>query len=97
MEVIEKQHKISTLLLALKQNGHRYTRLNKDVSSNIIELLSWGANPNISKEKEDSPLIVATRQGLADVVDGLLQGGANVDHIGSDGNAAIHIGCISKG
>lgn len=59
----------------------------------IFDLLSKGADPNMEPEGKDSVLMSAVRCKDKDAVTTLIAGGAKVNHIGCNGNMAIHLCC----
>ncbi|CAC5391831.1 unnamed protein product [Mytilus coruscus] len=83
---IETKHKISLLILAMKGYGQTSRKA-------VSDLLLRGANPNIFPEGQDSPLVVAVEHGHPDIVDILIKAGAEINHIGKMGDAAIHVCC----
>lgn len=62
----------------------------------ISDLLSKGANPNLTPHDKDPPLIVATMKNLPEVLECLIKGGAHLDDVSRDGDTAIVI-CCEKG
>lgn len=56
----------------------------------ISILLEKGACPNSQLEGEDSPLIIAVDNSLTECVEQLLESGANPNHVGKEGNTALH-------
>lgn len=63
------------------------------ISIAISKLLLVGANPNLAEDGEESALILAIKNGLFEAADELIRAGANVNHIGVDGNNAAHACC----
>ena len=91
LKVVEEQHSISTLALALDE-----VSLYQAGPHILHELITNGANPNLAPLYQDSPLISAISKTFFEVVDILIKAGANVGHKGKDGNTAVHI-CCKKG
>lgn len=83
---IESKHQISLLILAIEGRA-------RDTREAVSDLLHLGANPNISPEGQDSPLIKVVKQGQPDIADMLIKAGAKVNHIGEMGDAAVHVCC----
>lgn len=93
VDEIEKRHGVSTLETLL--NGKfKCSKLQK-MSKNVSKLLHFGANPNPTREKKDSPLIVAIKHNLFAVAEKLIKAGANVNHIGEDGKNPAYYCCKS--
>lgn len=65
-------------------------------SKTILDLLSKGANPNLTPHDKDPPLIVATMKNLREVLEYLIKGGAKLDAVSRDGDTAIVV-CCEKG
>ncbi|XP_061170072.1 ankyrin-2-like [Saccostrea echinata] len=67
-------------------------------ASNLVNLVQIlienGASVNECEEGSDSPLIKAVRLSSFDLVDLLLQHGANVNHHGKSGFTALHECCV---
>ena len=53
-------------------------------------LTKAGANPNLADDDEYTPLMTAARMGLTDVVEALIDGGAQVNKKRSDGGTAMN-------
>ncbi|CAC5406543.1 unnamed protein product [Mytilus coruscus] len=106
---IESNYKVSTLGLALhtwlsknicavgrsgleKENEEKLELVTNDVA----ELISNGANPDLSTEEHDIPLITAIKNRLQGVFEMLIAAGANIHKLGKDGNSAVHMCCIES-
>lgn len=61
----------------------------------VSDMLEKGANPNCTGSGRDSPLILAIKKNLEDVVISLLKAGANVSHIGELGVTVLEV-CINR-
>ncbi|CAC5361483.1 unnamed protein product [Mytilus coruscus] len=59
----------------------------------ISDLLSKGANPNLTPHDKDPPLIVATIKNLREVLECLIKGGAKLDAVSRDGDTAVVVCC----
>ncbi len=59
-------------------------------------ILDAGANVDNVDVYERTPLLKACRNGAAHIVKVLLEAGADVNHWGEDGCAALHATCLSK-
>lgn len=90
VNTIEVEHKVSTLGLLLNSTKNATS---SKITHIATKLLSAGANPNMVPQGEDSPLIIAVRNKMPDVVDILLKHKADVNHIGKNGTTAIHACC----
>ncbi|CAC5378569.1 unnamed protein product [Mytilus coruscus] len=90
VNIIEEQHKVSTLGLLLNSTTKSTS---SKISQIVTELLSEGANPNMVPQGEDSPLIISVRKKMSDVVNMLIKHKANVNHLGKNGYTAIHVCC----
>lgn len=58
-------------------------------------MLEKGANPNCTDPGRDSPLILAIKKNIENVVLSLLNAGADVSHIGEDGVTVLEV-CINR-
>ncbi len=56
-------------------------------------LMKNGANPNLLLPRDDTPLMIAARNGRTEVVKRLLEGGAAVDVRDQEGNTALICAC----
>ena len=59
-------------------------------------LIKYGADVNICREGENSPLIKAVQFQFNELVDILLKKGSHVNHPGRDMATPLHLCCISK-
>lgn len=89
VKIIESEHKVYTISLALDE-------MYRSDTTTISDLLSKGADPNLKPEGRDPPLIVATEKNLQDNVDCLIKAGAQLDDVCRDGDTAILM-CCKKG
>ncbi|CAC5402825.1 unnamed protein product [Mytilus coruscus] len=64
--------------------------IDEQVAEMVSELIGKGADPNSTPFGEDSALILAVEYLLPNVVQILLESGANTDHIGKNGQNALH-------
>ncbi|CAC5364197.1 unnamed protein product [Mytilus coruscus] len=64
--------------------------IDEQVAEMVSELIGKGADPNSTPFGEDSALILAVEYLLPNVVQILLEAGANTDHIGKNGQNALH-------
>ncbi|OPL20698.1 hypothetical protein AM593_08890, partial [Mytilus galloprovincialis] len=58
-------------------------------------MLKKGANPNCTDPGRDSPLILAIKKNIDNVVLSLLNAGADVSHIGENGGTVLEV-CINQ-
>ncbi|AVP87656.1 hypothetical protein phytr_7160 [Candidatus Phycorickettsia trachydisci] len=79
---------LTPLNLALKTDTN-----NKEIAA---ILLKAGANPNIPDASGSTPLIRASANGLHDVVELLIEKGADIHAKGSFGNTALHTAAHNK-
>ncbi len=86
----EQEVLLSTITDAVKKK-----KLEPQETENIIDLLGI-VSPNFENKKGNTPLILATKQGKADIVDILSHHGANVTYKNRDGYAAIHYATSKK-
>ncbi|CAC5420625.1 unnamed protein product [Mytilus coruscus] len=93
VDEIETRHGVSTLDTLFKRNFTPSKQL--QIQNVVSKLLSFGANPNLAREGTDSPLILAIRNNMFEVTEKLIEAGANVNHIGEDGNNPAHYCCKS--
>lgn len=68
--------------------------ISKVVENEVADLISNGANPDMSTEKHDLPLIAAIKKQLQGVFEKLIAAGADINQLGKDGNSAVHVCCI---
>lgn len=68
--------------------------ITKLIENEVRDLISNGANPDMSTEEHDIPLITAIKMQLLGVFKMLIATGANKHLLGKDGNSAIHVCCI---
>lgn len=66
----------------------------KLIENEVRDLISNGANPAMSTEEHDIPLITAIKRQLLGVLKMLIATGVNKQLLGKDGNSAIHVCCI---
>ena len=67
------------------------TRLNELLENVVLKVLFWTeTSVELSKSKQDSPLIYFCRMRSLPVVKALLELGANIDHVGEYGKTAMH-------
>ena len=59
-------------------------------------LIKYGADVNICREGENSPLITAVQFHSNELVDILLKKGSHVNHPGTDMATPLHFCCMSK-
>lgn len=87
---LTERKKINDLLrLSLKLMKNVRTNNYQEVKENIEN----GACVNVSNEKYGSPLIYASWKGYEDIVDLLLQNGANVNFKSATGFTSLHMAC----
>lgn len=94
---IESKHKVSTLGMAVATSiwdRFFYMTQSLDLTNEIADLISKGANLDMKFAKYDTPIIEATKMNLLVVFEMLIAAGANIDKPGKDGNTAVHVSCI---
>ncbi|CAG2192463.1 unnamed protein product [Mytilus edulis] len=64
------------------------------IKNEVADLVLNGANPDMSTEEYDLPLITAVKNRLQGVFEILIAAGANIHQLGKDGNSAVHVCCI---
>ncbi|XP_052065741.1 uncharacterized protein LOC127705457 [Mytilus californianus] len=105
---IECNYKVPTLGLALhtllSNNIYTFGRSGLEIESqeleliknDVADLISNGANPDLSTQELEIPLITATKNRLQGVFEMLIAVGANIHQLGKDGNSAVHVCCIES-
>ncbi|CAC5406547.1 unnamed protein product [Mytilus coruscus] len=76
--------------------NNEITELNANVTNEVVDLISNGANPDMLTEEYDIPLITAIKKRLKGVFKVLIDAGANTNKLGKDGNSAVHLCCIES-
>lgn len=66
------------------------------IKNEVADLVLNGANPDMSTEEYDLPLITAVKNRLQGVFEILIAAGANIHQLGKDGNSAVHVCCIGN-
>ncbi|XP_076114092.1 uncharacterized protein LOC143082335 [Mytilus galloprovincialis] len=66
-----------------------------EIENCISDMLKKGANPNCTDPGRDSPLILAIKKNIDNVVLSLLNAGADVSHIGENGGTVLEV-CINQ-
>ena len=93
-----------------KQGNHGYTVLHlvcqdfRYISLDIIKLiLSYRANPNISDNNGDYPIHLVVnnsnpyRRNICQIIDTLIQSGADINKQGNNGDTVLHLVCRQPG
>ena len=93
LETIETEIGQSLLRLALSEND---VKNQETTGKELQNLLSHGANLHFTPQNVDSELILAIRRGYFRIADLLLELGADIMHVGRNGNTLIHIICERK-
>jgi hypothetical protein len=72
--------------------GSRHSTMLHDLrdADMVRVLLKEGANPNLADDDHYTPMMMAARMGLTDVVEALIAGGAQVNQARPDGGTALN-------
>lgn len=69
---------------------------NAEIENCVTKMLTKGANPNMTREGRNSPLIIAVQKQSENLVQILLNNGADILHVGENKRTALDI-CICQG
>ncbi|CAC5391829.1 unnamed protein product [Mytilus coruscus] len=66
------------------------------LTENVVFMVDNGADVNICGDRRNSALILAITNDIPEIVETLIKAKANVNHIGENGNTALHL-VLAKG
>lgn len=69
---------------------------NDEIEKCVTKMLTKGANPNITREGRNSPLIIAVQKQSENLVQILLNAGADIFHVGENKRTALDL-CFCQG